>query len=133
MHKAHSGKEIVVRVKNEIGILADLSKVVAEKGINILAINSWVENGEGAIRLVTEDNLRAGEALQAHGYKVDEKEMVSVEAQHTPGLLRHITQMLAKESINITHMYASATINQDICLVILATDNNERAIVLLNA
>ena len=35
MLKVKLGKEVVVRVRNEIGLLAQISKLVAEKGINI--------------------------------------------------------------------------------------------------
>lgn len=133
MLKARHDKEIVVRVENAIGRLADLSKVVAEKGINILAMNGWVEGNEGVIRLVTEDNLRAGEALTQHGYPAEQRDAILIEAAHKPGVLRHLTQVLAKENIDITHLYASATLGQDVCLVVLATSNNERALVLLNA
>jgi len=132
MHKARQGKELVLRTTNEIGALAKVSKVVAEKGINILAMNCWVEGPEAVLRLVTDDMLRTTDVLRENGYGPEEKDVVLVDAAHKPGILRHITDMLAKENIDLSHLVASATINQDECLVILNSSNNERAIVLLN-
>ena len=44
MMTAKHGKEVSVRVFNDIGVLAQLTKIVAEKGINILAAAAWVED-----------------------------------------------------------------------------------------
>jgi hypothetical protein len=132
MLKARQGKEIVVRANNEIGALADLSKILAEKGVNVLAMSCWVEEDEAVIRLVTDDILRSIDALKAGGYDPQEKSVVLVEAPHRPGILRHLTDVLSREQIDLTHLFGSATINQDVCLVVLNSTQNERAIVLLN-
>jgi len=132
MLKARQGKEIVVRANNEIGALADLSKILAEKGVNVLAMSCWVEEDEAVIRLVTDDILRSVDALKAGGYDPQEKSVVLVEAPHRPGILRHLTDVLSREQIDLTHLFGSATINQDVFLVVLNSTQNERAIVLLN-
>jgi hypothetical protein len=133
MLKARQGKELVLRTVNEIGAVAKLSKVVAEKGVNILAMSCWVEGPEAVMRLVTDDMLRTHDVLRENGYEPEEKDVVLVDAAHKPGMLRHITDVLAKEGIDLSHLFASATIDQDVCLVALNSSNNERAIVLLNA
>ena len=40
--------------------------------------------------------------------------------------------MLVRENIGLSHLFANATTDQDVCLVVLNSSNNERAIVLLN-
>jgi hypothetical protein len=132
MLKARPGKAIMVRTADRAGALAELSKGVAERGLNILAMSAWVEGPEAVIRLVTDDTLRAVELLKAHGYDAQETDVVLVEAQHKPGILRHLTDTLAKENISLKHLFASALLDQDICLVVLGSSDNERAIVLLN-
>ena len=49
MIKAKQGKEIVVRVRNDIDVLFQLSKLVSEKGVNILAACTWVEGADGIV------------------------------------------------------------------------------------
>ena len=132
MLKARHGKEIVVRTSDKIGALAAFSKIIAEKGVNILAMSAWVEAGEAVTRLVTDDTLRTTDALRDQGYVPQEQDVVLVDAAHKPGILRHLSDTLANENINISHLFASATINQDVCLVVLNTSDNGRAIVLLN-
>lgn len=133
MLNARIGKEIVVRVRNEIGVVAQLTKLIADKGINVLAMNGWVEGQDAVIRLVTSDNLRVMDALREKHYNPHEKNVVFLEAAHKPGKLRHITEILAKEGIDLLHLYASATEDMDKCLVVFECANNDRAVVLLAA
>lgn len=131
MLNARIGKEVVVRVRNEIGVVAQLARLIADKGINILAVNGWVEGQDAVIRLVTSDNLRVVDALREKHYNPREKEVVLLVAAHKPGKLRHITEMLAKEGIDLLHLYASAQEEEDNCLIVFECANNDRAVVLL--
>lgn len=132
MLKAKQGKEIKIRTPNEIGVLSTMSKLISDKGINILAMNAWVEGADAVLRLITEDNLRTIDTLKEHGYDAEEQGVILIDAPHKSGILRHVTETLAREGIALTHLYASATIGQDICLVVVDTSDNERAFVLLN-
>jgi hypothetical protein len=132
MLKARQGKEVVVRTANKIGELAKLTKMVAERGVNVLAVSVWVEDAEAVIRLVTDDALRTMDVLRDNDYEPQERSAVLVDAEHKPGILRHLTDTLSRANIDLSHLFASATINQDICLVVLNSSDNERAIALLN-
>jgi hypothetical protein len=132
MLKARQGKEVTVRIANKIGELAKLTKVVAERGVNVLAVSAWVEDAEAVIRLVTDDTLRTMDVLRDNDYKPQERSVVLVDAAHKPGILRHITDTLSRENIDLSHLFASATIDQEVCLVVLNSSDNQRAITLLN-
>ena len=132
MLSARPAHEVVVEVPNDIGVLSRLVKIIAEKGINILATRNWVEGDRAILRLVTDDNLRTTDALTETGYVPTERPVICVELPHKPGMLEHITSCLARENIDLAHLYASATIDQERCTVILGSSNNDRAVVLLN-
>lgn len=133
MLKARSAKEVVLRMPNAIGTLNTLAKTLSDKGINILALTAWVEGEEVVLRLVTDDTARAGDALRAQKHSVREVDVVITEIPHRPGMLRHVTEQLVPDEIDIHHLYATAAAAQDRCLVVFATSNNDRAIVRLNA
>ena len=132
MLKARQGKEVVVRTENKIGALADFSRITAERGINTLAVSAWVEGGLAVVRLVTDDTLRTTDALRENGYAFEEIDVVLVDVDNKPGILRHVTDTLSWEEIDLSHLFASAMIDQEQCLVVLNSSDNERAIVLLN-
>ena len=128
MFKAQQGKELVVRAKNRIGLLREMSKVIAEKGVSILGVHGWV-SGDGAIvRFVTDDNLRAGDALAAHGFQSVEEEAILMDVPHKPGMLRGLAEVLAAEEVDILHLYATAAIPDDRCLIVLHTTNDAHAL-----
>jgi hypothetical protein len=131
MLNAKIGKEVVVRVRNEIGVVFQLTRLIADKGINILAANGWVEGADAVIRFVTDDNLRVMDALRERHYNPREQEVVLVKTGHKPGMLRHITEKLANAGLDLHHLYASATEDQDKCLIVFGCANNDRAVVLL--
>jgi hypothetical protein len=126
-------KEVSVRVFNDIGVLAQLTRIVADKGVNIRAAAAWVENGkDGVVRLVTDDNLRAVDALRAHAYAPEEISSIEVECAHSPGMLSSLCDKISLGGINIRYLYAGAPLAAKTCTVILNTDDNDRALVLLN-
>lgn len=125
-------KEIVVKVRNDIGILAQMTRIVAEKGVNVLAAAAWVEETSGVIHLVTDDNLRATDALRVHNYAPEEKASLFVELPHKPGLVSGVCGKLADGGINIRYLYMTAPISQDRCVLVLDTEDNERAMVILD-
>jgi len=130
--KARLAKELVVRVRNEIGVLAQLSKMVADKGINILAVSARVEGMDAVVRLLTSDNLHVLDTFRNRRLNVRENDVVVTEAAHKPGMLRHITEQLAAQGIELYHLYGTAAADQDKSLIVFSSTNNDRAVVLLN-
>jgi hypothetical protein len=132
MLKARLGKETVLKLRNEVGALNQVARTLSDKGIDLLAATTWVEGEMAVIRLVTNDAVRTMDALRAQGHEPREADVVLTELPHKPGMLRRLTDRLAIEEIDIHHLYATAPISQDSCLVAVATANNDRAVVLLN-
>ena len=78
MITAKQGKAVSVQVLNDIGILGQITRIVADKGVNIRAVAAWAEDeNRSVIRLITDDNVRAADALR--DYKYSPKEINSIE------------------------------------------------------
>lgn len=133
MLKVQVAKETVVRMPNEIGGLNRMAKLIAEKGINILAVTAWVEGSDGVFRLLSDNDVRLTDALREQGYQVHQADVLASELPHKPGMLHRVTETLAREQIDIHHLYATAGIDQGRSFVVLGTANNDRANVLLSA
>jgi len=132
MFEARQGKEIVVKVKNRVGLLFDIFKLISEKGISILAACGNISGDEDVIRLVTDDNLRAIDTINANGYLAEEEDVILMEMPHKPGMLKRITHALALEEIDLRHLYATALTGQEKCLLVLRTSSDSRALLRLN-
>jgi hypothetical protein len=131
MFNARLGKGMVVRSTNKVGALAEFSKVVAETDVKILAMSTWVEDTEAVIRLICDDTPRMMSVLRENGYDAQDRDVVLVDASYQPGILRHLTETLARENIDIFHLFASA-IDKSECVAVLNSSDNDRAIELLN-
>ena len=130
--KARMAKEAIVRMNNQPGTLARVTKNIADKGINIEAVIATVDGADAIIRLVTSDHQRTVNTLREQQLEVQEMKVVVVEALHRPGLLQHITEKLARENMDLFYLYATAA-EADKCLVVLSSTNNEWAVMVLNS
>ncbi len=127
MIKANLGKEIVFKTINDIGVVADVSKSLAQRGISMLAVSAWVEGAYGIIHMTTDDNRRALDCLNKK-FQVRENSVISIELPNKVGMLKRVTEKLKAEKIDIHHLFATALPTHEKCLVVFSTSNNDRAI-----
>ena len=127
------GKEITVSIVNKIGVLADMSKVLSDHGINIEAVSGQSsEDNTAKIVFVTDDNLRAVDALKKAGYKsIKETETIIIELENKPGALKNITSALVQKEIDIQHIYGTACVSGCPSRVVLSTSDNQKALLML--
>lgn len=132
MFQATNAKEIIVKTTSWVGAFEKVSNIVAERGIAILAVSCNTHELTGIIRLVTDDNLRAADALRLHRFNVREHDVVQVQVPHRPGMLRQVTMCLEKANIDVRVLYATATPEAEKALIMIDTSNNQKALVELN-
>jgi len=125
-------KEAIVQINNRPGMLAQITKGLADKGINIDAVIATLDGTAAIIRLVTSDHQGTLNTLREQQLEVQESKVVVVEALHRPGLLQRITEKLARENMDLFYLYATAA-EADKCLVVLSSTNNEWAVMVLNS
>ncbi len=131
MLEATIGRELVITVEDRVGLLADIAHILAMQTINILAVSVGTWQGQAEVRLVTDAPSYALDALRKTELSVEEQEVVLVELPHRPGLLRRITDALARQDLDIHELYATVTSDSDHSLVVLSCSHNGKAVQLL--
>ncbi len=131
MRQAQMGKELRITGENRVGFLSDVAEILAQQGISILAVAVQVADAEAWVRIVTDAPSYALDALRAADFSVDERDVVLVELPHRPGLLRRITEALARADIDIHDLYATASAESARSLVVLSCSHNNKALLLL--
>jgi hypothetical protein len=126
------GEEIVITTSNKVGILADISAMLSNEGVNIEAIVGY-ENGKSAkVMLITNANLKIVDALRKKKYKsVKETEVVLVDLENKPGALKVVTTELKTNKIDIRYVYVTTSAG-GWSRMVLETSDNEKAMALLN-
>jgi len=132
MLKAKMAKEAIVRLDNRTGVLAQVTRNIAEKGINLEAVIATVNGADAVIQMVSHDHQRVMDVLREQQLESQEARVILVEGENRPGLLQLITDKLAKENIDVLYLYATA-MSADRCLVVLSSVNNEWAVMVLNS
>jgi hypothetical protein len=114
-------------------VLADISKMLAERGINIEAIAGYnLPDNTAKLMLVTSDNRRAYDALKTNGHKpVKESDVVLIELENKVGALKGVTETLAQNKIDIKYMYATTCQAGCPSRLIFATSDNAKAVTVL--
>src|SRR6266542_1331051 len=91
-------KELKVRIADRPGALGEVASALAEKKINLRAVNAWVEGNEGIVRVVVDKVPAAKKALVAKGWQVTEQDVVEV-------ALAEKAVALGRAGVNITHVF----------------------------
>lgn len=121
-------EQISVFLENKTGRLAEVSRILAEAGINIRALSLADTSDFGILRLIVNDNDKAKEALKKHGFTVGKTDVVAVVVEDRPGGLHKILDTLYKASVNVEYMYAFVQQSGDNAVIIFRFDNPDEAV-----
>ena len=126
------GKEILIRTKNKVGVLADISTMLSDHGINIDAIVGYGEGEKAEIMLVADDSRRACDALNAANYEaVQEREVVVLDLENKPGALKSVSSLLAAENIDINYIYGTTCAASCPARIVMSTNDDQKALLTL--
>lgn len=74
-----TAKEIVVTARDKIGVLSRISTVISESEVNVRAVCAYEVDGIVHLRLITDDNERARDALGKAGFDATEHNVIVAE------------------------------------------------------
>ena len=131
IRNAEMGKEIVVMSSNRVGILSSVAKLLADRGINIIALSAQAAGGVALMNMVVDEHLRACDLLRKNKFPVHENNIVMLEVEDKPGVLKYVTARLAARKVDILNIYGSASSTFAPCVLALSTTNNQKALVAL--
>lgn len=131
MREAKLVQEIVIEDVDRIGVVADISRLLGDMGINLSAVAASVHGTAAQIRLITSSQSYARDALRDAGYTVRERDVIVIELPHHPGFLCRITEALARRELAITELYATVPEDGDTGLIVFSCSNNLHALQLL--
>jgi len=125
-------KEFTVTIEDKPGVLGKCCLALAEKGVNILAFQSYVEEGESLARFVVDDPPSANAALGDLRMNFEEDEVAVVTLAHRPGELGRAATLLGENKVNINYSYCGLEPGSTLPLVVFGVDNVTKAAALLD-
>jgi hypothetical protein len=125
-------KEFTVTIEDKPGALGKCFLALAERGVNILAFQSFVEEGESLARLLVDDPAGAMAVLGGLRMIFEETEAAVVRLPHKPGQLGRAAFVLGENKINIDYSYCGLEPGSTQALVVFGVDNTTKAANLLD-
>ena len=101
-------KQLSIFLENRTGRINEVTKILAENGINMQAFSMAETADFGLLRLIVPDVEKAVEVLHAASFAVMLTDVVCISCPNVAGSLSAILEQLAEKEIFIEYMYAFA-------------------------
>jgi hypothetical protein len=120
-------KEFTVTIEDKPGALGKCFLALAERGVNVLAFQSYVEEGESLARLVVDNPASAKAVLGSLGMIFEETEAAVIRLPNRPGELGRAAARLGENKINVDYSYCGLEPGSAQALVVFGVDNLSKA------
>jgi hypothetical protein len=125
-------KEFTVTIEDKPGALGRCFQALAERGINILAFESYVEERESLVRFVADKPAAANEVLGGLHMIFEETDVAFVKVAHRPGELGRAAARLGENRINIDYSYCGLEPGSGQMMLVFGVDALSKAATVLD-
>lgn len=121
-------EQIAIFLENKSGRLAEITSILAQKGINIRAMSLADTADFGILRLIVNDTESACQALKNEGFTVGKTDVVVIEVPDKPGGLASVLKKIKDGGLNVEYMYAFTQKSGETGIIIFRFDELDPAI-----
>ncbi|NLW65760.1 MAG: ACT domain-containing protein [Clostridiales bacterium] len=121
-------KQISVFVENRYGAIRDITKILADAGINIRALSVADTTDFGVVRMIVDKRKPALKALRENGMTVKETDVIALVSDDRPGSLYKALCLLAENEILVEYSYGFVSPMGDDAIIILKCDDMQKAL-----
>ncbi|HOG65807.1 MAG TPA: amino acid-binding protein [Spirochaetota bacterium] len=120
--------QVSVFIENREGRLAEVSRLLSGKGINIRSLSLADSSDFGVLRLIVDNPEQCIQVLQENGFVARATPVLALEIEDRPGGLDRVLSLFSSNGINVEYMYAFVEKSHDNAIVIFKTGDNGRAL-----
>ncbi len=122
-----SVKQISIFIENKKGSLAEVTKFIADRKINLKALSIADTQDFGILRIITDKPDEARNMLKNEGYTVTATSVLAVELTDAPGSMASILSVLSESDISVEYTYAFVSTVENKAYMIFRVDDNNKA------
>ena len=127
-----STKEFTVLMDDRPGTLGKVCRALADRRVNILALQSFPIGGKSVARFIVDNPTTAKTVLDSERLTCTEAEVVQVKLPHRPGEIARAASRLGEANINIDYVYCGLEPGTNAPLVIFGVAEVSRAAAMLD-
>lgn len=125
-------KQLSVFVENTKGRLSQITKTLADNGIDIRALSLADTTDFGILRVIVNDPEKAVLVLKEANLTVTLSNVIAIGVDDIPGGFAKAVQVLADKDISIEYSYAFVSRSDNLAFVILRVEDNDAAVKVLS-
>ena len=125
-------ERIIVMVKNEVGVIADITGLLADANINILTMDTESAGDKGTVILATEENGRALDVLTSTGFNAIIDDALVIRLPDEPGALAKLSEKFKHAEVNIQSLHILGR-HAGYTTVVLSPDDRAKAEALVDS
>ena len=123
--------QISVFLENKPGQLAEFTRLLEEKQIDMRALSIAETQNFGILRLITDDPYKTVNVVKEAGYVCSVTPVLAVALSDKPGSLVKLLTALGEGNINVEYTYAFIARKKDLAYMVSQVDNPEKAMQIL--
>ncbi len=126
-------KQISVFIENAPGKLAGFTRLLGEKGIDLVSLSIADTSDFGILRGIVADYERAARLIEEAGYTVCLTDVLAVAVPDRPGGLAEILTLFSDQGISIEYLYSFVRNRSDCALIVFRVADIDAAQEILKA
>jgi hypothetical protein len=116
-------KQLSVFLENTKGRLSQMTKVLQNADIDLLALSIADTTNFGILRAIVSDDEKAVAELKEAGYTVNLNEVIAVGVPDHPGGLSDILDVLVQNDVSVEYLYSFVRKPKEKALIIFKVDD----------
>ncbi len=126
-----TSKEFAIRMEDRPGTLGKFCRALADRGVNILALQSFPYEGQSLVRLIVDNPATARSVIESEHLACKEADVATVKLPHRPGELARAASRLGEANININYAYVGVEPATNTPLLVFGVADVGRAVTIL--
>ncbi|MBN1808331.1 MAG: ACT domain-containing protein [Planctomycetes bacterium] len=123
--------QVSVFIENRPGRLLEVTGILADAGINIIALELADTSDYGILRMIVDRPQEAQKALSSGGLTVITNDVVVVDVANRPGGLKGVLKILSDAGANVEYMYGFSGLAKKSAALIFRFEDSDKAVKIL--
>lgn len=126
-------KQMSVFVENTTGRLADITQILADHNIDLMASTIAEAADYGILRCIVKDPEEAAKVLKAKGFSASVTEVLAVSLENKPGGFNKVLKVLANAKISVGYIYSTIKSQEGEAVIMMKVADPQKAVEVLQA
>ena len=118
-------KELQIMTEDKTGMLAEVTALAADAGVNIEALCAYGMEGKATFLLVTSDNAKVKAAAEGKGWETEEHDVAVITIPDEVGTAKGVADKLKAQGVSLLYCYVTTLDSGPSCRIVARAEDVE--------